>query len=218
MVSNAAERLFAYNWLFNLVATPTNVLGGAMTSFTAQNGAGQYDRISPGRAAGAGHGVHSGDLAAGTGLLLTRGDFCYHVFLSADKVTPDAVRYGNSLLYVDSPCTCFWALSLWCATACRASGAAAVWLGAGAELVARIPCVWCRRGWAVGGAVSADAPAMASTPCAADPMAWIAVIRCCACLSSQHHQERLPVFMAQPKRVTAVSFHPRHSVPGIFLF
>ena len=50
MVSNAAQNGFgAANRLFNLVATPMNALGGAMTSFTAQNlGAGQYDRIRRG--------------------------------------------------------------------------------------------------------------------------------------------------------------------------
>ena len=103
MVSNAAQNGFgAANRLFNLVATPMNALGGAMTSFTAQNlGAGQYDRIRRGTLQALGMVSILAILAAGTGLLLTRGDFCYHVFLSADKVTPDAVRYGNSLLYVD---------------------------------------------------------------------------------------------------------------------
>ena len=83
MVSNAAQNGFgAANRLFNLVATPMNALGGAMTSFTAQNlGAGQYDRIRRGTLQALGMVSILAILAAGTGLLLTRGDFCYHVFL-----------------------------------------------------------------------------------------------------------------------------------------
>ena len=75
MVSNAAQNGFgAANRLFNLVATPMNALGGAMTSFTAQNlGAGQYDRIRRGYAAGAGHGVHSGDSGGGHGSAADKG-------------------------------------------------------------------------------------------------------------------------------------------------
>lgn len=47
MVSSAAQNGFgAANKLSNLVMTPMNALGTAMTSFTAQNlGAGRYDRI-----------------------------------------------------------------------------------------------------------------------------------------------------------------------------
>ena len=50
MVSNAAQNGFgAANKLNNLVMTPMNALGGAMTSFTAQNlGAGRKERIAAG--------------------------------------------------------------------------------------------------------------------------------------------------------------------------
>ena len=178
MVSNAAQNGFgAANRLFNLVATPMNALGGAMTSFTAQNlGAGQYDRIRRGTLQALGMVSILAILAAGTGLLLTRGDFCYHVFLSADKVTPDAVRYGNSLLYVDFSMYLFLGFVFVVRNCVQGIGRSGFVLGAGAaELVARITVCLVLPGLFAGGAVSADEPAMAFYAlCAADPMAWIA--------------------------------------------
>ena len=178
MVSNAAQNGFgAANRLFNLVATPMNALGGAMTSFTAQNlGAGQYDRIRRGTLQALGMVSILAILAAGTGLLLTRGDFCYHVFLSADKVTPDAVRYGNSLLYVDFSMYLFLGFVFVVRNCVQGIGRSGFVLGAGAaELVARITVCLVLPGLFAGGAVSANAPAMAFYAlCAADPMAWIA--------------------------------------------
>ena len=178
MVSNAAQNGFgAANRLFNLVATPMNALGGAMTSFTAQNlGAGQYDRIRRGTLQALGMVSILAILAAGTGLLLTRGDFCYHVFLSADKVTAEAVRYGNSLLYVDFSMYLFLGFVFVVRNCVQGIGRSGFVLGAGAaELVARITVCLVLPGLFAGGAVSADAPAMAFYAlCAADPMAWIA--------------------------------------------
>lgn len=148
-----------------------------MTSFTAQNlGAGQYDRIRRGTLQALGMVSILAILAAGTGLLLTRGDFCYHVFLSADKVTPDAVRYGNSLLYVDFSMYLFLGFVFVVRNCVQGIGRSGFVLGAGAaELVARITVCLVLPGLFAGGAVSADAPAMAFYAlCAADPMAWIA--------------------------------------------
>ena len=77
------------------------------------------------------------DDPAVTALLLTRGDFCYHVFLSADKVTPDAVRYGNSLLYVDFSMYLFLGFVFVVRNCVQGIGRSGFVLGAGAaELVA----------------------------------------------------------------------------------
>ena len=150
---------------------------GVMVSNAAQNlGAGQYDRIRRGTLQALGMVSILAILAAGTGLLLTRGDFCYHVFLSADKVTPDAVRYGNSLLYVDFSMYLFLGFVFVVRNCVQGIGRSGFVLGAGAaELVARITVCLVLPGLFAGGAVSADAPAMAFYAlCAADPMAWIA--------------------------------------------
>lgn len=37
----------------------------------------------------------------GTGLLLTINGAYLHIFLSADKVTPETIRYGNAYLHID---------------------------------------------------------------------------------------------------------------------
>ena len=178
MVSSAAQNGFgAANKLSSLVATPMNALGGAMTSFTAQNlGAGQYDRIRRGSLQALGMVSILAILAAGTGLLLTRGDFCYHVFLSADKVTEETVRFGNTFLYVDFAMYPFLGGIFLIRNCVQGIGRSPFVLGAGgAELVARIAVCLLLPAAAAGGAVSAAAPPLAFyTLCAADPMAWIA--------------------------------------------
>ena len=178
MVSNAAQNGFgAANKLCNLVATPMNALGTAMTSFTAQNlGAGHYDRIKKGSLQALVMGFLLAALATGIGLLLSRGGLFYHVFLSADKVTADTIRYGNTLLYVDFAMYLFLAFIFVIRNCVQGIGRSAFVLGAGAaELVARIAVCLLLPAAVAGGTVSADAPALAFYAlCAADPMAWIA--------------------------------------------
>ena len=178
MVSNAAQNGFgAANKLCNLVATPMNALGTAMTSFTAQNlGAGHYDRIKKGSLQALVMGFLLAALATGIGLLLSRGGLFYHVFLSADKVTADTIRYGNTLLYVDFAMYLFLAFIFVIRNCVQGIGRSAFVLGAGAaELVARIALCLLLPAAVAGGTVSADAPALAFYAlCAADPMAWIA--------------------------------------------
>ena len=98
------------------------------------------------------------------------------VGLGNDKVTPDAVRYGNSLLYVDFSMYLFLGFVFVVRNCVQGIGRSGFVLGAGAaELVARITVCLVLPGLFAGGAVSADAPAMAFYAlCAADPMAWIA--------------------------------------------
>ena len=178
MVSSAAQNGFgAANKLNSLIMTPVNGLGTAMTSFTAQNlGAGRYDRIKKGTLQSM---IVMGSIVlcgVGLGMLLTVNDLYFHVFLSADKVTPDAVRYGNSLLYVDFSMYLFLGFVFVVRNCVQGIGRSGFVLGAGAaELVARITVCLVLPGLFAGGAVSADAPAMAFYAlCAADPMALIA--------------------------------------------
>ncbi len=78
MVSNAAQNGFgAANKLNNLLMTPLNGLGAAMTSFTAQNlGAGNPARIKKGTLQALGIVWTMCLLSIGIGLLLARGSVC----------------------------------------------------------------------------------------------------------------------------------------------
>ena len=40
-------------------------------------------------------------LSMAIGLLMTIDNAYFHIFLSADKITPETIRYGNTFLYVD---------------------------------------------------------------------------------------------------------------------
>ena len=178
MVSNAAQNGFgAANKLNNLVMTPMNALGGAMTSFTAQNlGAGKYDRIKRGTLQALVIVSLLAAVAVGLGLLVMRNGFFYHIFLSADKVTPEAVRYGNTLLRVDFAMYLFLGFIFVVRNCVQGIGRSAFVLGAGsAELLARIAVCLLLPPAIAGGAVSIDAPALAFYALsAADPMAWMA--------------------------------------------
>ena len=178
MVSSSAQMGFgAANKLSNLVATPMNGLGAAMTSFTAQNlGAGKPDRIKKGTLQALVMMAVLVAAAVGIGLLLTRGGFYLHVFLSADKVTEETIRYGNTFLYVDFAMFPFLGFIFSIRNCVQGIGKSSFVLGAGAaELVARIVVSLLLPPLFAGGTVSAQAGPLAFYAlCAADPCAWIA--------------------------------------------
>ena len=178
MVSSAAQNGFgAANKLSNLVTTPMNGLGAAMTSFTAQNlGAGEHERIKKGTLQSLAMMAVLVAAAAGIGLLLTRNGFYLHVFLSDDKVTAETIRYGNTFLYVDFSMYAFLGFIFAVRNCVQGIGKSQFVLGAGAaELVARIVVSLLLPPLFAGGAVNAEAPALAFYAlCVADPFAWIA--------------------------------------------
>ena len=178
IVSNAAQNGFgAASKLNNLTMTPLNAFGSALTSFTAQNlGAGKHERIRSGAIQSAIIMTAITLLCAGTGLLLSIGDTYFHIFLSADKITPDTIRYGNSILYVDYAMYVFLGGIFLMRNCDQGIGKAQFTLGAGAaELVARIAVSTFLPAAVAGGAVSAGSSPLAFYAlCAADPAAWIA--------------------------------------------
>ena len=178
IVSNAAQNGFgAASKLNNLTMTPLNAFGSALTSFTAQNlGAGKHERIRSGAIQSAIIMTALALLCAGTGLLLSIGDMYFHIFLSADKITPDTIRYGNSILYVDYAMYVFLGGIFLMRNCDQGIGKAQFTLGAGAaELVARIAVSTFLPAAVAGGAVSAGSSPLAFYAlCAADPAAWIA--------------------------------------------
>ena len=207
IVSNAAQNGFgAASKLNNLTMTPLNAFGSALTSFTAQNlGAGKHERIRSGAIQSAIIMTAIALLCAGTGLLLSIGDTYFHIFLSADKITPDTIRYGNSILYVDYAMYVFLGGIFLMRNCDQGIGKAQFTLGAGAaELVARIAVSTFLPAAVAGGAVSAGSSPLAFYAlCAADPAAWIAadivlcipfirhILRCdYRYLYGEHHHEK----------------------------
>ena len=178
MVSNAAQNGFgAANKLNNLLMTPLNGLGAAMTSFTAQNlGAGDAARIRKGTLQSLLIVWTMCLVSIGIGLLLSRGGAYLYVFLSADKITEETVRFGNSYLYVDLALYLFLGFIFVVRNCVQGIGKPQFVLGAGAaELLARVAVCLLLPAAFAGGAVSAAAPAKAFYAlCFADPFAWMA--------------------------------------------
>ena len=178
MVSSAAQNGFgAANKLSNLAATPMNGLGAAMTSFTAQNlGAGKPERIKKGTLQALVMTALIAAVAVAAGLLVMRDGFYLHVFLSADKVTEETVRYGNTFLYVDFSMYLFLGFIFVVRNCVQGIGKSQFVLGAGAaELVARVTVCLLLPPLFAGGPVNAEAGALAFYAlCAADPFAWVA--------------------------------------------
>ena len=178
IVSNAAQNGFgAANKLHMLTMTPLNAFGTALTSFTAQNlGAGKHERIRRGAIQASIIMALLAALSAGAGLLMTIGDTYFHVFLSADKITPETIRYGNAFLYVDYAMYLLLGGIFLMRNCDQGIGRSQFTLAGGAaELVARIAVSSTLPAAIAGGVVSASAPSLAFYAlCAADPAAWLA--------------------------------------------
>ena len=178
MISNAAQNGFgAANKLNNLLMTPMNGLGAAMTSYTAQNmGAGQPERIKKGTAQALAMVAILACISILLGLGLSIGGSYLKIFLSADKVTAETIRYGNTYLYVDLAMYLFLGFIFVVRNCVQGIGKSRFILGAGtAELAARVAVCLLLPAVFAGGEVSAAAPALSFYAlCAADPAAWIA--------------------------------------------
>lgn len=178
MVSNAAQNGFgAANKLNNLLMTPLNGLGSAMTSFVAQNlGAGDTVRIRRGTLQSLAIMLVMAAFSMTIGLLLTINGAYLHIFLSADKVTAETIRFGNSYLYVDLALYVFLGFIFVARNCVQGIGKPQFVLGAGAaELVARVAVCLLLPAALAGGTISAAAPQAAVYGlCTADPCAWMA--------------------------------------------
>ena len=178
MVSHAAQNGFgAANKLNNLLMTPLNGLGAAMTSYTAQNkGAGRPDRIKKGTVQALMMVSALAGLSILLGLWLSVGGSYLKIFLSADKITAETIRYGNTYLYVDLAMYLFLGFIFVVRNCVQGIGESRFILGAGtAELAGRVAVCLVLPALLAGGEVSAAAPRLAFYAlCAADPAAWIA--------------------------------------------
>ena len=178
MVSNAAQNGFgAANKFTGSLMTLLNGLGTAMTSFVAQNlGAGNFERIRKGARQALVMFAIATAISAALGFLSTIGNFYLHLFLSADKVTADTIRFGNGYMRVDMSLMLFLGGVFLLRNCVQGIGKPQFILGGGvAELVARVLVCLLLPAAVAGGEVSAAAPHAAFLAlCLADPMAWFA--------------------------------------------
>ena len=178
MVSNAAQNGFgAANKFTGSLMTLLNGLGTAMTSFVAQNlGAGNFERIRKGARQALVMFAIATAISAALGFLASIGNFYLHLFLSADKVTPDTIRFGNGYMRVDMSLMLFLGGVFLLRNCVQGIGKPQFILGGGiAELVARVLVCLLLPAAVAGGEVSAAAPHAAYLAlCLADPMAWSA--------------------------------------------
>lgn len=178
MVSHAAQNGFgAANKLNSLLMTPLNGLGAAMTSYTAQNkGAGRPDRIKKGTVQALMMVSALAGFSILLGLWLSVGGSYLKIFLSADKITAETIRYGNTYLYVDLAMYLFLGFIFVVRNCVQGIGESRFILGVGtAELAGRVAVCLVLPALLAGGEVSAAAPRLAFYAlCAADPAAWIA--------------------------------------------
>ena len=178
MVSNAAQNGFgAANKFTGSLMTLLNGLGSAMTSFVAQNlGAGNFERIRKGARQALVMFAIATAISAALGFLSTIGNFYLHLFLSADKVTADTIRFGNGYMRVDMSLMLFLGGVFLLRNCVQGIGKPQFILGGGiAELVARVLVCLLLPAAVAGGEVSAAAPHAAYLAlCLADPMAWFA--------------------------------------------
>ena len=178
MVSNAAQNGFgAANKFTGSLMTLLNGLGSAMTSFVAQNlGAGNFERIRKGARQALVMFAIATAISTALGFLSTIGNFYLHLFLSADKVTADTIRFGNGYMRVDMSLMLFLGGVFLLRNCVQGIGKPQFILGGGvAELVARVLVCLLLPAAVAGGEVSAAAPHAAYVAlCLADPMAWFA--------------------------------------------
>ena len=178
MVSNAAQNGFgAANKFTGSLMTLLNGLGSAMTSFVAQNlGAGNFERIRKGARQALVMFAIAAATSAALGFLAAVRNFSLRRSLSADKVTPDTIRYGSTFLYVDMALMLLLGGVFLLRNCVQGIGKPQFILGGGiAELVARVLVCLLLPAAVAGGEVSAAAPHAAYLAlCLADPMAWFA--------------------------------------------
>ncbi len=167
----------AANKLINFLMAFFNGLGSAMLCYTAQNyGKGNRDRVRRGTLQSLLIMLVICALCVGAGLALSVGGRYQYIFMSAEKITPASVHYGNLLLYVDLSMYFILGFLLVVRSAVQGVLQSGYVLGAGiAELIARVAICAFLPPLFAGGALGCDAPAIAFVAlCAGDPGAWFA--------------------------------------------
>ena len=166
--------------LNNLLMCPYNALGTTMLTYCGQNlGANNFKRIKKGINGAMLIEVISFVILGGIGLLLTINGSYLYLFYSSDKITPEAINFGNAYLYCDM-CLYFilGALIVFRNSIQGLGKSLFPFLAGIGELAARTSVCLTLPSLLNGGNVTVDANVHALFGLAiADPFAWI-----CACL------------------------------------
>lgn len=172
----AQNGMGAANKLINFMMCPMSALGTAIVSYNAQNlGAGDTERVKRGTNQSLVIMLFLYVLFAGFGLLLTIGGAYQRIFLSADKISSESLRYGNAFLYVDLPLFIILGTLFVLRNGVQGIGKSIWTLAAGGgELIARVVICAFLPSLINGGAVNATASHAAFVAlCFGDPGAWL---------------------------------------------
>ncbi len=176
VAGNPAQNGFgAANKLVNFLMVYFNGLGSAMVGYNAQNyGKGDYARIRKGTNQALVIMLIFSVLCTTVGLLLSVGGAYQHIFLSADKISLESIRYGNLYLYADMPLYMILGFLIVMRSSVQGTGRSEFTLGAGiAELVSRVLICSFLPGLVNGAPTNAFSSSTAFyTLCLGDPGAW----------------------------------------------
>ncbi len=166
----------AANKLINFLMASFHGLGSAVLGYNAQNyGKHDFGRIKKGTCQSLIIMLVISVVSISIGLLLSVNGTYQYIFMSADKISPETVRYGNTILYVDLAFYCILGFLLVTRSAVQGICRSGYVLAAGSsELVARILiCAFLPQ--AVNGSPinSSASPLSFAAVCFGDPGAWI---------------------------------------------
>ena len=100
--SNAQNGFGAATKLNNLLMCPFNALGTALLTYCSQNlGSNDFMRVKKGVKCAIMIAFVEYIIFGGIGLLMSIDGFYLHIFYSSDKITKEAIAYGNAYLYCD---------------------------------------------------------------------------------------------------------------------
>lgn len=166
----------AANKLINFLMDAFNGLGSAILGYHAQNyGKCNYERIRKGTLQTLGMMLIVVGVCLLVGGLLSVGGAYQYIFMSADKVSPESIHFGNVFLFVDLAFYAVLGFLIVIRSAVQGIFLPAYVLGAGiAELVARILICAFLPVAVNGGAIDSTASSLAfAAVCFGDPGAWL---------------------------------------------
>ncbi len=151
----------------------------AMMTYLGQNqGAGEYKRIKKGLEIGSLIGLASFVFFTIIGLLITIDGAYMYIFLKADNITNEAIRYGNLYLYLCLPCDFILLVLFICRHSLQGLNRPLYPFLAGVgELFARTICCIFLPQLVNGGPINSTASDTSFIAvCLADPLAWFAAV------------------------------------------